>query len=352
MRRADIPKGEGDVLVWSEGAAGRIHLNRPQAMNALNNVMVRIILRAMSDFEARDDISAVVVTAQDARSFCAGGDLKELYNLALQDREMAVRIWSEEYILNARIATYPKPWLCLVDGLCMGAGMAMAVHGRMVVLSETAQLSMPEVRIGFYPDVGVTFHLSRLPARLGFYYGLSGRPIAPGRAVEMGLAQAVVPQRLHGELIAAIANEADPLMLIQRLALPTPVTMPDELSTFCEEVFSAPTWDECSERLAARHCDIGMDLSEMLLRFSPAALHIAFKALTNAQELPTVPHCLRRDMMMNAMILQRHDFYEGVRSLFFVRGTEPVWKDDPATAWPPQFNRIFHENLRGICFSE
>jgi len=212
-----------------------------KALNALNNGMVRLILRALSEFEAQDHIRAVVVTAEGGKSFCAGGDLKEIYHLARQDRDLAVRIWSEEYILNARIASCSKPWVCLVDGLCMGAGMAMAVHGRSAVLSESALLSMPEVRVGFYPDVGVTFRLCRLPDRLGFYFAITGEPIPPSHAVEFGLARAVVPKSLHAELAAEIARGGDPHAQIARFALP--MESPDlaKLSAFCGEVFSAPT---------------------------------------------------------------------------------------------------------------
>lgn len=344
--------GDAHVLVWSEGAAGRIHLNRPRAMNALDNGMVRIILRAMSEFEARADIRALVVTAEGGRSFCAGGDLKEIYNLAREDRDLAVRIWSEEYILNARIASCSKPWICLVDGLCMGAGMAMAIHGRAAVLSQSAQLSMPELRIGFYPDVGVTFRLSRLPFRLGFYFGLSGKAISPVQAVGLGLAQAVVPRSLHGEVMAAIASGADPLAEIQRLALPMPGNDMSELSAFCNEVFSAGTWDECSEKIGRYRSGVGRDFRETISGFSPASLKIAFNALADARDLATVSQCLRRDMMMNAIILARHDFHEGVRSLLFERRSDPVWKDDPATAWPLELGTKEYKKLRGVSFFE
>lgn len=342
--------GDTDVLVWSEGAAGRIHLNRPRAMNALDNGMVRVILRAMTAFEAREDIRALVVTAEGERSFCAGGDLKEIYRLAREDRELAVRIWSEEYILNARIASCSKPWICLVDGLCMGAGMAMAVHGQAAVLSEDTQLSMPELRIGFYPDVGVTFRLSRLPARLGFYFALSGQPIPPMQAVGFGLADAVVPRSLHGEVVAGIARGADLGALIEDLAIPPQPADPTELAGFCEDVFSASTWEECGERIAAHRSHIGELFRATISGFSPAALELAFKALVNARGLADVSQCLRRDMMLNAVVLGRHDFYEGVRSQLFARGTQPVWQDDPVTAWPPELDKEEYEPLHGVAF--
>ncbi|MBE0693312.1 MAG: enoyl-CoA hydratase/isomerase family protein [Aquamicrobium sp.] len=337
-----------EVLVWNEGSAGRIHLNRPKALNALNNGMVRLILRALSEFEAQDHIRAVVVTAEGGKSFCAGGDLKEIYHLARQDRDLAVRIWSEEYILNARIASCSKPWVCLVDGLCMGAGMAMAVHGRSAVLSGSALLSMPEVRVGFYPDVGVTFRLCRLPDRLGFYFGITGEPIPPAHAVEFGLARAVVPKSLHAELAAEIARGGDPHAQIARFALP--MESPDlaKLSAFCGEVFSAPTWKECSERIAAHRSDIGEFVSKTIRGCSPASLQIAFNALKTAEEISSVSQCLERDMTMNAMILERHDFYEGIRTLLLARELDPVWKDDPDAVWSPEFHDRTFERLKGV----
>jgi enoyl-CoA hydratase len=343
--------GESAVCVWYEGKIGRIHLNRPASLNALNNSMVRVIVPALDEFERRDDIRAIAITGEGGRSFCAGGDLKEIYYLAQRDPELAARIWSDEYILNVKIASCSKPWICLVDGICMGAGMALAIHKNPAILFPGAELAMPEIRIGFYPDVGVTFRLSRLPDYLGFYFALSGKPISAPQAVVLGLAQAVVSRNARAEVISAIGND-DAVERIRGLALPTPETVPAELAAFCNDVFCAPSWNECSQALGKHRSRIGDEFRDTISAFSPAALELTFSALVHARSLPSVQECLRRDMTINRALLTRHDFLDGIRSLFFRRETKPIWKDEPHLAWLPEFQSAPYMQLQGSAFSE
>ena len=193
-----------DVLVTVDRGIGLITLNRPKAINSLTHPMVTAISQALTEWERDDDVSAVVLAGAGERGLCAGGDIVELYNSARGDPSVASSFWWDEYLMNAQIARYPKPYVSLMDGIVMGGGVGVSAHGSVRVVTDTTKMAMPEVGIGFIPDVGGTFILSRAPGLLGVHAALTGAPFAAGDAIAMGFADRFVPHNKLAEFKEAV----------------------------------------------------------------------------------------------------------------------------------------------------
>src|SRR5215208_241433 len=215
---------EAELLCERRGAAGLVTLNRPQALNALTHAMVLALSRALDAWADDPAVTRIVVTGAGERAFCAGGDIRHLYDLGKAGRhEEALRFWRDEYPLNVRIKRYPKPYVSLIDGICMGGGVGVSLHGSHRVAGDRYLFAMPEVGIGFFPDVGATYALPRLPGQTGMYLALTGERVRRADAVMLGLATHAVPSgNIEGLRQALIAG--DPV----EVALSRVATAPDQ----------------------------------------------------------------------------------------------------------------------------
>src|SRR5438309_7743846 len=184
---------ESDLIARVEGAAGVIRLNRPKAINAVTLEMFRDIEKALDQFEADPAVAVVLLEGAGERGLCAGGDIRGLYESSRAGGDLGKRFWRQEYIMNARIAHFPKPYVAFMDGLVMGGGVGLSAHGSHRVVTEKTKLAMPEVGLGFFPDVGGTFLLSRSPGEIGTYFGLTGQTMNGPDAIHARFADAVVP---------------------------------------------------------------------------------------------------------------------------------------------------------------
>src|SRR5271168_2786672 len=184
---------EGDLIVRREGAAGIIRLNRPKAINAMTYEMSLGIDAALDRFESDPAVAVVILEGAGERGLCAGGDIRGLYESAKAGGDLGKMFWRQEYVMNARIAKYPKPYVAFMDGLVMGGGVGLSGHARHRVVTEKTKLAMPEVGLGFFPDVGGTWLLSRIPGEIGTYFGLTGQTMNGPDAIHAGFADAVVP---------------------------------------------------------------------------------------------------------------------------------------------------------------
>ncbi|HEX7429090.1 MAG TPA: 3-hydroxyisobutyryl-CoA hydrolase, partial [Mycobacterium sp.] len=196
-----------DVLVTVDRGIGLITLNRPKAINSLTHPMVTAISRVLTDWERDDAVAAVLLSGAGERGLCAGGDIVEVYNSARGDHSVASSFWYDEYLLNAYIARYPKPYVALMDGIVMGGGVGVSAHANIGVVTDTTKMAMPEVGIGFIPDVGGTFIMSRAPGLLGHHAALTGAPFSAGDAIAMGFADRFVPHDKLAELTDAIITD-------------------------------------------------------------------------------------------------------------------------------------------------
>ncbi len=199
---------EQTVIARRDGRVGRIVLNRPQALNALDLAMIRACTRALTAWRDDPHVHGVVIEGAGDRAFCAGGDIRALRQYELDgEHHKAETFFREEYELNLMIATYPKPYVALIDGICMGGGIGVSVHAPYRVATEHAAFAMPETAIGFFPDIGATFFLPRLPGQIGTYLGLTGLRMQGADAVHAGLATHFTPRADLPALSHALAAD-------------------------------------------------------------------------------------------------------------------------------------------------
>ncbi|MGY4332268.1 enoyl-CoA hydratase/carnithine racemase [Bradyrhizobium sp. LB7.2] len=197
---------EHDLVARVEGSAGIIRLNRPKAINAVTLEMFRGIDKALDRFEADPAVAVIVLEGAGERGLCAGGDIRALWESSKVDGDLGKSLWREEYILNARIKKFPKPYVAFMDGIVMGGGVGLSAHASHRIVTERTRLAMPEVGLGFFPDVGGTYLLSRSPGEIGTYFGLTGQTMNGPDAIHAKFADAVVPVAKWPELRAALTK--------------------------------------------------------------------------------------------------------------------------------------------------
>src|SRR4030088_2588348 len=197
---------EPDLIARREGAAGIIHLNRPKTINAVTLEVFCDIDKGLGQFEGDPAVGLVLLEGAGERGLCAGGDIRALYESSKVKGDLGKILWREEYILNARIAKFPKPYVAFMDGIVMGGGVGLSAHSSHRVVTERTKLAMPEVGLGFFPDVGGTWLLSRSPGEIGTYFGLTGQTMNGPDAIHARFADAVVPSGQLAALREALAK--------------------------------------------------------------------------------------------------------------------------------------------------
>ena len=315
-----------DIICEIRGSAGFVLLNRPKALNALNLPMVRELARALDAWEQDPAVTRIVVTGAGEKAFCAGGDIRSLHDLgkAGQYDEM-LAFWREEYILNARIQSYPKPYVALVDGIVMGGGVGLSLHGSHRVAGERWLFAMPEVGIGFFPDVGATYALPRLPDHAGTYLALTGDRVGQADALALGLATHAVPSARMAELTDALTGSEPVDATIARFAAdPGPGKLAPERSTIAH-CFGAATLPEVLGRLDAKASPAAAKALATIRAKSPTSVAIAFEQMRRGASLGFA-QAMQLEFRIVSRIPHGHDFYEGVRAVVIDKDQAPSWR--------------------------
>jgi enoyl-CoA hydratase len=319
-------RGESEVRVERRGCAGFLTLNRPQALNALTLGMVREIAAALDDFERDAGIERVVVTGAGERAFSAGGDIRWLYDRGLAgDHEAQCAFWREEYTLNARIKRYPKPYVALIDGIVMGGGVGLSIHGSHPVATEKAVFAMPEVGIGFFPDVGATWALPRVPRHIGVALAATGLRASGADMAALGLATAYVERAALPALTAALERPGHTGAIIGEFSSPPPAAPLMADAAMMETAFAVPDIDRISAALSAAGTDFARKLLDMLSTKSPTSLAIALRQMQLGASL-LFEEAMRVEFRIVSRICRGHDFYEGVRATIVDKDNQPVWR--------------------------
>jgi enoyl-CoA hydratase len=321
--------GDAEVLCERRGAAGVVTLNRPQALNAITYGMVLELRRALDEWAENPEVTRVVVTAAGDRAFCAGGDIRHLYDLGRAGRhEEALRFWRDEYALNVRIKRYPKPYVALIDGIVMGGGVGVSLHGSHRVAGERYQFAMPEVGIGFFPDVGATYALPRLPGEAGTYLALTGERVRTADALALGLAtHAVASGALPEVKEALIAGEPVDEMLSRLSRDPGPRALASHAETI-KECFSEASVPAILARLddaAASGSGFARKSAETIRFKSPTSLVIALEQVRRGRDL-SFEDAMRTEFRIVSRIIEDDDFYEGVRAAIIDKDGAPRWR--------------------------
>ncbi len=318
------------VLAWRDGRAGRIRLNRPRALNALDLPMVTRLREALADF--RDDPAVHVVLIDGGeRGFCAGGDIRAVRTMALAGDTVAVEdFFAREYALNGEIAAFPKPYVALVDGVCLGGGIGISVHGSHRIATEAAAFAMPETAIALFPDIGASYVLPRLPGRLGLYLGLTGARMVGADAVHAGLATHYVPGAALPALVEAVAR--DGVAPIAGFAAPLPEFSLAPHRALIDRVFAAPSVAAIVAALRDEPGDFAAVTLAALRAASPLALHWSYEIIT-AGTGRDLAQCLAAELRLVQRVTRLPEFHEGVRAAVIDKDRSPKWR-------PPRIEEV------------
>jgi enoyl-CoA hydratase len=318
-----------EVVCERHGAAGVVTLNRPRALNALTLAMVREMRRALDAWARDPAVTRIVVEGAGEKAFCAGGDIRQLTELGQAGRkEEALAFWREEYQLNAVIKRYPKPYVSLIDGIVMGGGVGVSLHGSHRVAGERYLFAMPEVGIGFFPDVGATYALPRLPGQTGMYLALTGERVRRADAVMLGLATHAVDGKDIGTLRQALlAGEPVDDVLSRVAADPGPAPLVGERAVI-DACFSGESVAAVLQRLdeaAEKGSGFAARTAAGMRTKSPTSMCLAFEQVRRGAALD-FEEAMKTEFRIVSRIFEGHDFYEGVRAVLVDKDNQPRWK--------------------------
>lgn len=318
--------GGGDEIRFERsGKAGIVTLTRPKALNALTRRMVNALSAALKAWEDDRDVEVVILKAE-GRAFCAGGDILAVYK-AWQEGQRLTEFFAEEYRLNAHIDRFKKPYVSLIDGICMGGGMGISAHGSHRVMTENAVFAMPEVGLGFFPDVGGTYVLPNLGSSFGMYLGLTGNKIEYGDALWSGIATHTVEAAYLEAIAEEIAESGDPgTELREFFRAARRKTDADTLRSITkhfslgslQEVVASLGRDAPTDKFAA-------DTLAALRSRSPTSLHVTFRAITAGSTM-SMADCMKMEFRILNRMLESHDLYEGIRAALVDKGSAPDWQ--------------------------
>lgn len=316
-----------DVLVRRDNALGRLTLNRPKAINALSLEMVRQLQAGLDAFERDPSIEIVLLDGAGDRGFCAGGDIVALSDSAKQGTDDARIFWSEEYALNARIASYPKPVVAIMDGVVMGGGIGLAGHASHRLATERLVSAMPEVGIGFSPDVGGTWLLSRQDGELGTHLALTGARIGARDAVAAGLADRIVASVAVPMLVEELATGdlEGSIDTAEEVEVEVPAGNLVDSRRWIGECYAHDSAEEIVAALRARPEKTAKVSALGILSKSPTSVKVALRGLRSARGMASLEDALRQELRISCAFLTHPDFVEGVRAQVIDKDRKPAW---------------------------
>ncbi|MGY3451881.1 enoyl-CoA hydratase/isomerase family protein [Bradyrhizobium sp. USDA 4353] len=335
---------EGDLIVRREGSAGIIRLNRPKAINAMTLEMSMGIDAALDQFEADPAVAVVLLEGAGERGLCAGGDIRGLYESSKVNGDLGKVFWRQEYIMNARIAAFPKPYVAYMDGLVMGGGVGLSAHGRHRIVTEKTKLAMPEVGLGFFPDVGGTWLLSRAPGELGAYFGLTGQTMNGPDAIHARFADAVVPTSSWPALREVLTKVRPGTLSAEIDRLIAGFASGETAGPVAEQLAKIDAWfahDSMHDIFAALEADdseLARATLKTLKEKSPRGMVVTLKLLRLARGAASLQVCLVREYRAALEVFRSDDFREGVRAAIIDKDRNPKWS-------PPDVDQVTPEML-------
>lgn len=329
---------ESQVLAQRIGRAGVITLNRPKALNALTHEMVDAITAALRAWAQDPAVAQVVVRQSGEKAFCAGGDIRQQHDLGRAgDFDRMMGFYRDEYRMNRLIKRYPKPYLALIDGIVMGGGVGISVHGTYRVGTDKLIFAMPEVGIGFFPDVGGTYFLPRLPGETGLYLALTGERLRIPDALWAGIVTHYVPGAELPRLFEALTEAEDVEATLQRFAQePGPAPLAERAAAI-DRLFAGKTLETvlASIHAAAEAGDaFAKKVAQTIDARSPTALAVTFRQVREGAHL-SFEDCMRLEWRLAERMSRGHDFYEGVRAVILDKDNKPRWEPPSLAALGP-----------------
>ena len=322
---------DADVSVARSGPVGRLTLNRPAKMNALTHAMICAMNEALITWERDDAIRLVLVDGAGSSGLCAGGDIREVYESARRRDDAACQLWADEYRLDLRIATYVKPIVAFMSGIVMGGGVGISAHASHRIVTESTRVAMPEVTIGFIPDIGGTWLLSRGSGEMGTYLGLTGNRIGAGDAIAFGLADRFVAAPELEPLRDALAkpewwDAAAVLDAIERFASAPPEATLGAQRDIIDRAFAYDTVEEIVDALVRDATSFARSTAATIATKSPTSLKLTLRALREGRSSATLIDCLRREYRVMARLFEDRDPVEGIRAAVVDKDRAPRWQ--------------------------
>ena len=338
---------DAEILFDRRGAAGLVTLNRPQALNAVTHEMVRKLAQMLAAWADDHAVTRVVVSAAGERAFSAGGDLRAIYELRQAGRiEEALAYWRDEYRLNATIKHYRKPYLSLIDGVVMGGGVGVSIHGSHRVAGDRFRFAMPECGIGFFPDVGASWFLPRLPGEVGTYLGLTGERLESTEGVQAGLATHQVRSVRFPDLLDALCSNVSVDAVIGAFAEP-PAAAPGPVMArrpAIDRFFQADRIEGILAGLEAAgdgaDAAFARSTAALIRTKSPTSLKVTLALLRRGRTLD-FNECMRTEFRVASRVAAGHDFYEGIRSVIIDKDKTPRWQPSSLEAVDADVERHF-----------
>lgn len=327
----EILASEPELIVETRGSFGTIILNRPKVLNSLSLSMVRAMEGVLDQFEANPAIRAILMRGAGDRAFCAGGDIRALYEAGKAGDPLPETFWREEYRLDERISRFAKPVIAVMNGITMGGGVGLAAHARHRITLETTKFAMPEAGIGFFPDVGASWLLTRKPGFFGTYLALTGVTCGPAGTILAGMADLFVPAARLAELETALQTlapdadgEAVAAVLARYAETLSPSLAPERLSLI-DRCFGTDTVEGIFDALGRESDPFAGETLTILRGKSPTSLKVTLDLYRQGRVAADLRQCLEREFAVTAGMIAGHDFYEGVRAAIIDKDRNPHW---------------------------
>ena len=321
-----------EIRFERRGPAGIITLDRPRALNAVTHTMVRQLAAKLGEWARDPQVGRVIIMSSSERAFSAGGDVRHLYDLGKVGHQAeALRFWRDEYTLNTVIKRYPKPYIAMMDGITMGGGAGISVHGSHRIAGDRFQFAMPEAGIGFFPDVGATWFMSRMPGEIGTYFALTGERLKAADAIAAGIVTHYVPTARWKALLEAFADRTPVEAALAEYAQPLdrgPIVSNqaaiDRLFAYdyVEDIMAALDREAIS---GSRDAGWAGATAALIRAKSPTSLKIALGQLRRGRHM-SFSECMRTEFRIVSRIVYGEDFYEGVRAVIIDKDQRPDWR--------------------------
>ncbi|MEO1024335.1 MAG: enoyl-CoA hydratase/isomerase family protein [Pseudomonadota bacterium] len=337
----------GDVITETNGTVGLIVLTRPKAMNALTHEMALEIETALDAWACDEAIDYVLIEATGDRAFCAGGDLQWLYaaGKAGQFKE-AAQFWRDEYRLNHKIATFPKPYIALMHGVVMGGGVGISAHGSHRIVTESSVIAMPECSVGLIPDVGGSLILANAPGRIGTYLGLTGTRMGPGDAVFAGFADTFVSSDKWPALQEALRCGAG-ISAVQEFAVEPPESELARLQPRIDAAFECKRPGDAIAALERLNEEWSKKAALRIASASPLAVAAAWHVIAAARRCDHLANVLQLEFRFTSRALEHSDFIEGIRAAVIEKDRSPRWTHASLTDVPIELLALMAEPVEG-----
>jgi enoyl-CoA hydratase len=290
--------------------------------------MVDLLSSVLIRWERDDAVRAVVLSGAGERGLCAGGDVVAVYHSARKDGVETRRFWRAEYLLDGQVGRFAKPFVALMDGIVMGGGVGVSAHANTRVVTDTSKIAMPEVGIGFIPDVGGAYLLSRAPGALGLHAALTGAPFSGADAIAMGFADHYVPHRDLDAFTAAIVADGVESALAHHTIEPPPSALVAQRD-WIDVCYAGDTAEDILAALRGHEAGPAQDAANLIATRSPIAVSVALEAVRRAAKLETLEDVLTQDYRVSSASARSHDLVEGIRAQIIDKDRNPKWS--PAT---------------------